>query len=528
MHDADRFKRDWFSNPQWWFSKCQEHDLKITNMYGHLLELPFIEVSKLDPLTAIIIFDQLPRHVYRDQYSNHIIEYYLQYAVNIVNLYLDTNYIKQLSSQSWTFCMLPLRHSKEPSKIIYVLNETWKRLETTTCLADIQVYKRFLKASYSRFSIDIKDQHKLIEYQCQHLIVDNAYKDILSFFPSFDEHVNDDFYRSIKFDYELIDISRPILVSLSGGVDSMVCLFTIKRRFPSANISAIHINYDNRLECNKEVLFLKDWCFRRSVPLHIRKISEIHRASCKAYELRDLYESYTRDVRYSTYKTVNKNEGCNLLPQVILGHNKDDSFENIITNINHKNKYNNLSGMTAKSVQDGIEFIRPLLCTTKEDIMLFARSSNIPYLPNSTPVWSQRGQIRNNIVPCLDKWEPQFVPSLFILSNTMSDLYKVLISSVSLFVRNGTQHEQGFVCNINVLELSEVVIFWKEIFNMLFGVYPSCKSLDNLVKSIMKVKLDFPDLNRKEVRKVVVMKGMVFQVQKESSSIASLQICFKP
>ena len=45
--------------------------------------------------------------------------------------------------------------------------------------------------------------------------------------------------------------------------------------------------------------------------------------------------------------------------------------------------------------------LRSLLNVSKNNIYQFVQKHNIPYVKNSTPEWSQRGKIRNNIVPVL-------------------------------------------------------------------------------------------------------------------------------
>jgi tRNA(Ile)-lysidine synthase TilS/MesJ len=209
-----------------------------------------------------------------------------------------------------------------------------------------------------------------------------------------------------------------------------------------------------------------------------------------------------------------------------MGHNKDDCLENIMTNIAQKNKYDNLHGMLPVSIQDDIKFIRPLLETHKDNIVQFANDNNIPYLPNSTPVWSQRGQIRNNIVPVLDKWNNRFIDSLFSLSNTTSSLYKVLESSVSQYVSKGkfNVNQQSYSINIAVNEIINEHIFWKEFFIKTFNIYLSSKSLENLIFSMNRYLSMYKDIQQNEKRKVMVTKTMVFEMFKKTDTMIGIII----
>lgn len=519
MDLVDKFYNEWFTNPDWWFSKNDKNDEYITRTYINLLQFQYISIA--NPLQKIIIYDQLPRHFYRNEHSSHIIQYFLEKAVNIVNQYIYTSYYDTLSPIEWTFFMLPLRHIKITQYTFQVLKDTWKKIENDN--NNIHIYKRYLKATYNKFLNDNIDQSQLIEYVSSiNGDIDDNYRTILCFAPEiylspvYSLHCND-----ISFDYSLIDTTRTIIISLSGGVDSMVCSTVIKKHFNDCDIVALHICYDNREDCDKEIMFLKDWCFHLKIPLYVRRISEIHRQQCMQYELRDLYESYTRDVRYNCYKSITQDE----IPQVIMGHNNSDIVENIMTNIAHKNKYDNLYGMTPVCIQDNIKFLRPLLQTSKENILEFAHNHNIPYLPNSTPVWSQRGQIRNNIIPVLDKWDTNFVPALFNLSSTMTSLHHIMQSTINQFVNKGVFNENKDVFtinNVNVNELIEEQIYWKEVFNKIYNIRPSSKSIDNFIFNLKKYKTSFQEINITYTKKVMITKNIVFEAQKQDEKYINL------
>ncbi len=67
--------------------------------------------------------------------------------------------------------------------------------------------------------------------------------------------------------------TNKIIVSLSGGVDSMVLITIIK--YLNYNVSALHINYNNRIETNLEQKFIEEWCYYNSITLHIKSIKLI-------------------------------------------------------------------------------------------------------------------------------------------------------------------------------------------------------------------------------------------------------------
>jgi tRNA(Ile)-lysidine synthetase-like protein len=460
------FYTEWFSRPELWFNS--NFDNYIISKYECLLNLSFTNKE------AVLIYDQLPRHVFRSTCGNHIIEYYLQKALNELENVDMTN----LNDNEWCFMMLPYRHTKNLDVILDVMHIMW--LKYNNC----KNIKSFLRATYERCPTD-NQITQLRVFTPKHINLNeilDKYKYLL-----------DNTYKCNEF-HDFIETSKcsDILWSISGGVDSMTCgnlyLNNIK--------AAIYINYANRDVADDEEAFIIDWCSYLGVKLYIRKISEINRQTCMDNDMRDVYESYTRNVRYGVYKTV-KNMYSDKL-SVMMGHNKDDCMENIFTNISNKNHYDNLKGMEKYSIQDNISFFRPLINKTKEQIRKFAYNMNIPHLPNSTPTWSMRGKIRNNIVPVCNNWNPSFIPGLFYLSETIENMNKIYDKYINnLFIKYNLNNE------LDISELSNDKIFWKKIIYKITNQIISDKSIHNLIDRFKTKKNMTVMLSKKVTLKII-------------------------
>ena len=70
---------------------------------------------------------------------------------------------------------------------------------------------------------------------------------------------------------------KRVIVGLSGGVDSMVCLYLAKYAFPDKNVKAISINYANRQEQYLEIDMVNNFCQKLEIPHYVREITEIKR-----------------------------------------------------------------------------------------------------------------------------------------------------------------------------------------------------------------------------------------------------------
>jgi tRNA(Ile)-lysidine synthase TilS/MesJ len=459
----DKFYNDWISRCKYWFNQNDENDKYLSDNYSNLIDIYDYEIYS-KPILGILIYDQLTRHYYRQEYNSHILIYFNQKALEIANKHKTQLFINNLCYNDWMFYMLVYRHSNIRENLLFVMNECWK-------LNPLPI--KFIKATYTRANFKEEfDYYKYSSIDFDISILDNYCSN---------EIIEKQLYKIGEFDNIEDDI---IILSLSGGVDSVVCLFNLVKHYPNKKIIAVHINYNNRKEVEEEVKFLRCLCCFFNIELYVRKIGEINRHICMCNDMRDIYESYTKKIRFNCYKYFDK------MPTVILGHNKDDCFENILTNIAYNSKYENLRGIEYSSVIENIKFIRPLINVSKEEIYKFSISHNLPHLRNSTPSWSQRGKIRMEIVPVLMNWDNRIIDGLFNLSDIMKDYNEILVKSIENF----REIEIGILETLNTSKL-----YWKHGIYKLFNIYISNKSLIALISrlELWKKKYNTIDINKK-------------------------------
>lgn len=196
-----------------------------------------------------------------------------------------------------------------------------------------------------------------------------------------------------------------IAVSISGGVDSMLVSKVLSLWCEQNNVKLIllHINYNNRDCCDIEEKFLNWWAEKYiGCELYINRFTDITRS--RNSKERERYEDITRRIRFSFYDYFN----C----PIILGHNLDDCYENIFSNLSKRIHFDNLFGMSEITVESDITIVRPLLNFTKDEILKQAGMINIPYLEDSTPAWSNRGKMRDTLIPHIKEFNPNIMKGL--------------------------------------------------------------------------------------------------------------------
>jgi tRNA(Ile)-lysidine synthetase-like protein len=225
-----------------------------------------------------------------------------------------------------------------------------------------------------------------------------------------------------------VDLNNMIIISLSGGVDSMVILYVlsqIKKYNNNLQVIAVHIDYHNRPETGLEAEFLFNYCASMEIPLYYRYIHEAIRE--RASKKREEYEELTKEIRFDLYKKVEKiykNSNC---LGVILGHHKGDLQENIFQNVMKGRNLTDLSVIKEQSEILGVKILRLLIRHPKSDIFEIAHKNNIPYFKNTTPIWSNRGNLREIVIPALIKTFGQGVLTNLSKTGQESDDLHILV-----------------------------------------------------------------------------------------------------
>ena len=159
----------------------------------------------------------------------------------------------------------------------------------------------------------------------------STYENILEYIPQQIEKENTECFELFQHIKSFINLQniRNVIISLSGGVDSMVLTYILKCiSLSDKNIKlyCCHLNYNNRRESKDEALFLIDWCNCNNIILEVKNIQHITRGD----KNRGVYEEETRNIRYEYYKELVLKYDCD---GVMLGHHRDDLSENVFNNI---------------------------------------------------------------------------------------------------------------------------------------------------------------------------------------------------
>lgn len=543
----------WFRHKDYWFCHSFIHDW---NMVKQIYQNTIPQL-----LSLILQYDQLFRHPsnYQEKIDNNK-QIAFRFATHLSFQILHSDYYKILTNEEKIFVLLTIRHNHNLNLKYFVLrkiyqelkeNETdklWLRFLNATIL-DIDTYKK--KQGYQKERIlnnyqeyihsfqDIIERSDITITTLQDIKHNNNKNNIKNNIKnkknnrnnnkiSFEENIrmkyNELFYTleeemSIKIKDNKNNKLKKIAVSISGGVDSMVASFILNLLCKERNIELIllHICYNNRESCFKEKNLLKYWAKLLNCELFIRDIDEIQRSRHSL--LRNAYETITRNIRFSFYEYFN----C----PIVLGHNRDDTFENIFSNLSKQIHFDNLFGMKEISIENNIIILRPLLSCNKKNILSYAITQGIPYLQDSTPKWSKRGKTRDILIPHINDFDTnilvgleEYVKYTKFLEEQWQHSFKKWVSNSVHYKKslNSNQENEYHISNQETKQtlkqetkpLIEInrdtffetnythISFWIKIwFELNLDTRPSNKSILNLIQTIKKNKYIHCDLNKK-------------------------------
>jgi hypothetical protein len=319
----------------------------LLSLFENISDESIFKINSIQILSRILLFDQISRHIFRNEKDK--IHEYDNIAIQYTTLFEP--FLNKMLPEERCFILLPYRHTFEKKYIEKVLNyvQQWHNENP-----EVSIYRRFYLAtlqSLGKINSKIQSDYEFIpdiEYSNEEIdkVLDPescTFQMILRNMNSNDLLEPSPFIHPIFIEFSnqieklILPDENKILLSISGGVDSMVCSYLLYlwnlSNDQKYNIECITINYENRIEQNNEIYMVNKWCNLLGFKHYVRKITEIKRS--RDYD-RDIYESLTRDIRFDMYKNIGG--------LVVLGHNKDDSLENIFSNIKKKRSYRNLYG----------------------------------------------------------------------------------------------------------------------------------------------------------------------------------------
>jgi len=400
----------------------------------------------------VVLLDQFSRHIYRDDASRDAkVERNDRIATILVEDVLDNKraWLDELTIPEQVFTLMPFRHTQKTCprllRCLDVIDECAK-----THVENKSLLERFRKTTLRCYQDLQGKQHKAGDNILERAEFTPTEEAVAAMSSHALYKTVEAFMRS-----RMSEFGNTIAVSLSGGVDSMVLAYILKHQ--GFDVVTLHIDYKNRPESTEEADFVDDWSVRHGMKFERCVVDQIRRGVTP----REQYEIESRKIRYGFYKRSADAHG---FPAVLLGHHHGDVQENIITNLMRGANLLSVNGMSEEGIVEGVRIWRPMLPHVKDDVLDFAHTYGVPYFLDSTPTWSTRGKLRNQLVPLLeDMFGDGFLRNVTMIGQNSDELCEMVDNSLFKPFWDATR-VSDVGCYVDCTPfISQPIFFWKQV-----------------------------------------------------------------
>lgn len=199
--------------------------------------------------------------------------------------------------------------------------------------------------------------------------------------------------------------SSKLVISVSGGPDSLALLHVLAAIFPLEYLVVVHLNHGWRAEAETEAEFVRATAVSLHIPCYIEKTDVIGLARAEGLSL----EEAGRNARYAFFARVARQVGANA---IAVGHHADDQAETVLMHLLRGAGLAGLRGMLPVSPlpdADDLWLIRPFLTTTRAEIEQYCREHALnPVIdPSNRDTTYFRNRLRHELLPILADYNPQ-------------------------------------------------------------------------------------------------------------------------
>lgn len=237
--------------------------------------------------------------------------------------------------------------------------------------------------------------------------------------------------------HELLHRGAKVMVSVSGGADSMALLSVLCQLQPTyrLTLTVAHVNHQLRgEEAIRDALFVERHADKLGLPFHEVDVD------VKALKRRTGLspQHAARQVRYDALQSLSRSLAAT---HIALGHTADDQAETLLMRLLRGGGPAGLAGMPAKRMP----LIRPLLGVHRDSILEYLRTTGVPWVEDSSNTNRSylRNRVRLDLMPTLREYHPHITRRLHQVADMLRTDNDVLEQQTETLARQVLSREVG-------------------------------------------------------------------------------------
>lgn len=203
-----------------------------------------------------------------------------------------------------------------------------------------------------------------------------------------------------------------ILLGVSGGSDSMALMYALSTLQSECkfHLHCIGVNHNLREEAQSEIDKARQFAQKLFIPFYVASVFIKQKSNIQ------------ENARIERYRVINETKELlkkSLKTNVYVSsaHHMEDKAETILLRII---RGTSVKGLNVLEPLKG-DLLRPMIKARKRDVMLYIKRKNIPYSDDPSNMNTkkyQRSKVRYELLPLLEKMNPNIVATLCELSDS--------------------------------------------------------------------------------------------------------------
>lgn len=257
------------------------------------------------------------------------------------------------------------------------------------------------------------------------------------------------------------------IVSVSGGVDSMVLLDVLTHLF--SNITVVFFDHQTRTQIQEEKAMVSNYCLSKNICFQsfVLDISKEHN-----------FQSFARDLRYSYLNSLAEKH---VNSYVFTGHHLDDLTESyLMMKLENSQRFQ----MSKFYIINNITYVKPFLYIKKSQLYEYAKLYNIKFFEDSS---------NKELIYFRNKTRRLIQEKLLI----NPDLYNEVIANNKKYIALNKQVDYIYneISKNNVFDIPLLLTYDKPILSLLIikqllenNITPKTKYIQQIIKNLTSNK----------------------------------------
>lgn len=245
----------------------------------------------------------------------------------------------------------------------------------------------------------------------------------------------------------------PLLLALSGGLDSSLLLHLLVRAGLGHRLSVVHVDHQLHIDSPDWSQFCQSLAEQNGIAFSLQQVN---------VNVSEGVEAGARDARYGVLLPLAARQGATL----ITAHHRSDQAETLLLRLLRGAGVQGLSAMRPLAQRDGVSIWRPMLCLDRETLSQWAHAEQIAWRddPSNQDEGLRRNFLRHRVMPLLRQTWPGADTTLARAADHMSEaaglLEEIASSDACALGVVGRTLPTGELCSLSEPRQRNLVRWW--------------------------------------------------------------------